>query len=130
MIHWRTREGNAETFSRDERRRGHFGALLGEGPQSRTMGEPTRRGICKSPGNSPLLQKRGRLRMSWRSLSVVSGKRWPFVDTPWPSHRKAGHRVCGTAACFSRAYQEKKVYNTYKVAVTMAEPEHTKVCLT
>jgi hypothetical protein len=30
---------------------------------------------------------------------------------------------------FTCAYQEKKVYNTQKVAVTMAEPGHTKVCL-
>ena len=43
---------------------------------------------------------------------------------------KAGHRTCGTAVRFTHACQEKKVYNTQKVAVTMAEPRHTKVCLT
>ena len=43
---------------------------------------------------------------------------------------KARHRACGTVVRFTRACQEKKVYDTQKVAVTMAEARHTKACLT
>src|SRR5262249_20900139 len=67
--------------------------------------------------------------MSWRSLSVVSREALAICCYPMASCWKARHRMCWTAMRFTRACQEKKVYNTQKVAVTMAEPGHTKVCL-